>query len=212
MKGKIILTTFLILQLMIIGTTMAEDKNKIAKSAEDICPIKIGTEVPSATIRTIEGNEIDIREVIKGQKAIVIFYRGGWCPYCNLHLSELQNIEGDLLKLGYKIIAISMDKPENLSATIDKHGMKYELYSDSRANACEAFGIAFTVENDYVNKLKSYKMDLEASSGEKHHILPVPSVFLTDDSGKIKFEYVNPDYKVRLNSDLLLKAAQIYKQ
>lgn len=208
MKNKIILAALIAIQLIISGNIMAYDKNKIAKSAEDVCPIKIGAEIPSAIIRTIKGEEIDIRELAKNQKTVVIFYRGGWCPYCNLHLSELQNIEDDFLKLGYKIIAISMDKPENLSATIDKHSLKYELYSDSKANACEAFGIAFTVENDYVNKLKSYNIDLVASSGEKHHVLPVPSVFLTDNTGKIKFEFVNTNYKERISGKLLLEAAK----
>lgn len=210
MKNKIVLTVLIIFQIMIIGKITAGDKNKIVKSAEDICPIKIGEEVPSAIIRTAEGEEVDIRDVVMNKKTILIFYRGGWCPYCNLHLSELQNIEDDLVKLGYKIIAISMDKPEILSATIDKHSLNYELYSDSKAEACKAFGIAFRVSDDYVNKLKEFNMDLEASSGENNHILPVPSVFLIEDSGKIKFEYVNPNYKERISGKLLLETAKMY--
>jgi len=211
MKSKIFAVVLVIIHLMSAGKLMAEDKNKIAKNAEDICPIKIGAEIPSALISTIEGVEINLKEVIKNQKAVVIFYRGGWCPYCNLHLSELQKIEVQLIEIGYKIIAISMDTPENLSLTLDKYEMKYELYSDSKANASKAFGIAFTVENDYIQKLKSFNMDLEASSGETHHILPVPSVFIFDEKGIVRFEYVNPDYKVRISGKLLWEAAKIYK-
>ena len=201
----------LILILILYGeTVMAQNKNIIANNAEDVCPIKIGTEIPNTIVRTIDNKEISLKEMIGKQKSIIIFYRGGWCPYCNLHLSELQSIEADLIKLGYKLIAISMDTPENLSATIDKHNLKYELYSDSKAEACKAFGIAFTVTNDYVNSLKSYNMDLEESSGEKHHILPVPSVFLTDENGIIKFEYVNPNYKERISGKLLLEVSKLY--
>ena len=201
----------LILILILYGeTVMAQNKNIIANNAEDVCPIKIGTEIPNTIVRTIDNKEVSLKEIIGKQKSIIIFYRGGWCPYCNLHLSELQSIEADLIKLGYKLIAISMDTPENLSATIDKHNLKYELYSDSKAEACKAFGIAFTVTNDYVNSLKSYNMDLEESSGEKHHILPVPSVFLTDENGIIKFEYVNPNYKERISGKLLLEVSKLY--
>lgn len=210
MKTIFLLTILLILQQLYTGETMANEKNKTAKSAEDICPIKIGAEIPGAIIRTIEGKEVDIREVIKGQKSIIIFYRGGWCPYCNMHFNELQKVEDGLLKLGYKIIAVSMDSPENLRATLDKYNMKYELYSDSKANAVKEFGIAFKVDDDYINKLKSYGMDLEESSGETHHILPVPSVFIVDNKGIIQFEYVNPDYKVRIGGKLLFETAQFY--
>jgi peroxiredoxin len=211
MKNRFVLTVLFVLQLSTLGSLMAEDKIKIAKTAVEVCPIKIGATVPNALIRSIEGKETDLKEIIKDQKAIVIFYRGGWCPYCNLHLSELQNIEDDLLKLGYKIVAISMDKPEKLSETINKHNMKYELYSDSKANACQAFGIAFTVDDHYIQKLKSFNMDLETSSGETHHILPVPAVFLIDKAGSIKFEFVNPDYKARISGKLLLEAAKLFQ-
>lgn len=209
---KNLLLLILILQQIIYGEVMPnQSNNKVAKSAEEICPIKIGAIIPNADIYSIDGKGIDIKEVIKEQKSIVIFYRGGWCPYCNLHFSELQNVEEDLLKLGYKIIAISMDKFDNLKLTLDKYKMKYELYSDSKANAVKEFGIAFKVDDDYINKLKSYNMDIEKSSGENHHILPVPSVFVTDDKGKIVFEYINPNYKERISGKLLLEVAKIYK-
>ena len=200
----------LIIILFLNGVNMAQVKNTIANNAEDVCPIKIGTEIHNAIVRTLDDKEISIKKITAGQKSLIIFYRGGWCPYCNLHLSELQTIENELVNLGYKLIAISMDKPENLTATIDKQNLKYELYSDSKANACKEFGIAFKVENEYVNKLKGFNMDIEASAGEKHHILPVPSVFLIDENGIVKFEYVNPNYKERINAKLLLEAAKIY--
>lgn len=204
---KKLIKTVYILLLLITGSIMVAEENKIAKSAEDICPVKIGTEILSALIKSINGNELDIKEIAKDQKSIIIFYRGGWCPYCNMHLSELQKIEDDIVKLGYKIIAISMDKPENLTSTITEHKMKYELYSDSKANACKEFGVAFKLPESEVDKLKSYHMDIENSSGESHHILPVPSLFLVDQEGIIQFTYVNVDYKVRMDASSILEIA-----
>lgn len=207
MQGKNLIKVVHILLILITGSKMIAEENKIAKSAEEICPVKIGMEVPSAIIESITGSDIDIKEIVKDQKSIIIFYRGGWCPYCNMHLSELQKIEEDIQKLGYKIIAISMDNPENLSSTITEHKMKYELYSDSKANACKEFGIAFKLPESEVDKLKSYHMDIEKSSGEKHHILPVPSLFLVDAEGIIQYSYVNVDYKVRMDAASILQIA-----
>lgn len=202
------ITIFILILTIVFGFNMDEGNKKVAQNANEICPIKIGEEIPSATLLSLDGNEINIREIIQDNKSILIFYRGGWCPYCNLHLSELVQIEDSLINLGYKIIAISMDKPDSLRATLEKHKMKYELYSDSKADVCTAFGIAFRVDEEYIAKLKSYNMDIEASSGETHHILPVPAAFIVDENGIVQFEYVNPNYKTRINSDVLLEIAK----
>jgi len=206
MKTVWLLISFLVIIFLEVQPMDGRNK-KIAKNANEICPLIVGEEIPSAILQSLDGNEINIREIIKGNKSILIFYRGGWCPYCNLHLSELVQIEDSLINLGYKIIAISMDKPDRLRATLEKHKMKYALYSDSKADVCTAFGIAFKVDDEYVAKLKSFNMDLEASSGKIHHILPVPSVFIVDEKGVVQFEYINPNYKTRINGELLLKVA-----
>lgn len=192
------------------GYTMNDNNKSATKNAYEVCPVKISEQIPSAIVQNIEGRSLDIRDITKGKNSIIIFYRGGWCPYCNLQLSGLQKVEGQLIDLGYNIVAISMDNPEHLKATLDKYQMKYELYSDSKANASKAFGIAFKVDDDYVSKLKQHNLDIENASGQSHHILPVPSVFIVDGNGVIQFEYVNPDYKIRINEKLLLEAAKIY--
>lgn len=187
---------------------MQKSNNKVAQKAEDVCPINIGEEIPSVNVRDVDGKEINLLDLTKGKKSILIFYRGGWCPYCNVHLSELQQVEDDILALGYKLIAISIDKPEKLKESLQEHSLNYELYSDSKAEVSKAFGIAFKVEDSQVEMLKNHNMNLEKSSGEQHHILPVPSVFIVDEEGKIIFEYVNPNYKIRMSGNLLLETAK----
>lgn len=184
---------------------------EIANSASEVCPIKIGEIVPSANIHNIEGELQDIRDVVDGKLSVLIFYRGGWCPYCSKHLSDIQSIENDIIDLGYQIIAISMDKPEFLKNTITQNKINYQLFSDSQGSACGAFGIAFQENDSVIEKLKSYNMDIEKSSGNKKHILPVPSLFIIDQNSVVKFQYVNPNYKERINSKLLLEIAKIIK-
>lgn len=149
-----------------------------------------------------------MNDAIAKKPTILVFYRGGWCPYCNLHLGQLQKIEAELIKIGYQIIAISPDTPEKLRQSIEKHKLNYLLLSDSKMTAACSFGIAFKVDKKAIKKYKGYGIDLESASGEKHHLLPVPAVFIVGTDSIIKFEYVNPDYKVRLGPDLLLAAAK----
>jgi peroxiredoxin len=123
-------------------------------------------------------------------------------------LGQLSQVHEDLVTLGYRLVAVSPDLPEKLRATVKKHETGYVLLSDSKMTASRAFGIAHTVDDETLELYAGYGIDLEEASGETHHELPVPSVFVIGKSGKIDFEYVNPNYKVRLDPDVLLAAAK----
>jgi peroxiredoxin len=177
-------------------------------AAQDIRPLLIGSAIPALSLETVEGKVYDFNQEMKKQPSILIFYRGGWCPYCNTQLSELRKIEPKLLQLGYRILAISPDSPKKLAETLGKHKTTYTLLSDSKMKAAKTFGIAFQVDDKTLEKYKGYGIDLEDASGEKHHQLPVPSVFIIGKDGIMKFSYVNPDYKIRIDPDVLVAAAK----
>lgn len=121
----------------------------------------------------------------------------------------MQEIEAELLSLGCQVIAVSPDRPERLRDAAEKKGLGYVMCSDSDMRAARAMGIAFQVEESLVRRYKeSYSIDLEADSGRDHHQLPVPAVFLADREKVLHFVYANPNYKVRLQPDLLLQAAR----
>jgi peroxiredoxin len=123
-------------------------------------------------------------------------------------LGQLQEIVPRLTELGYRIVAISPDRPEKLRSSAEKNELGYLLLSDSKMEASRAFGIAFQLDDPMVERFKGFGIDLEDSSGQTHHQLPVPSVFLVGESGRIEFQYVNPEYKLRLDPDVLLAVAE----
>lgn len=123
-------------------------------------------------------------------------------------MGQLQNIEPQITQLGYQVIAISPDRPEKVHETTQTHNLSCLLLSDSKMIAAKAFGIAFQVGEKGLEQFEKLSIDLEDASGEKHHQLPVPAVFLVGKDGVIKFEYVNPDHTVRLEPDVLLAAAK----
>jgi peroxiredoxin len=128
-----------------------------------------------------------------------------------VQLGQLQKIEGQLIELGYQIVAVSPDKSEKLAATKDKQATTYTLVSDSDATGIKGFGIAYRMDDQTFDTYKNkYKIDLEEYSGAKHHLLPAPAVFIISGKGQILFQYVNPDYKVRLHPEILLAAAKAY--
>jgi peroxiredoxin len=123
-------------------------------------------------------------------------------------LGQLQGIVPELKELGYRIVAVSPDRPEKLAASLKKNQLDYLLLSDSRMEAARAFGLAHQLDDAAVEKFKEYGIDLEADSGQEHHQLPVPAVFVVGTSGRIEFHYVHPNYQVRVDPDVLLAAAR----
>ncbi len=170
--------------------------------------LAIGDTVPDETVSAIEGHSVQLRKIISEKPTVLVFYRGGWCPYCNTHLGKLQSIESQIIEAGHQIIAISPDRSSNLRKSIEKGNLTYSLYSDSTMTVAKAFGLAFTVDNATVKKYKLFGINIEKASGETHHMLPVPAVFLVDTNGVIQYAFSNPDYKVRLETDEIIQLVE----
>lgn len=141
---------------------------------------------------------------------IVIFYRGGWCPYCNLQLSDLRLAEPKLRAQGFEIVFLSTDRPDILYSSLKAADIHYTLLSDNHLEAAKAFHIAYRLDAVTLAMQKKYGVDLEKTTGTTLHELPVPSVFIIDTSGIIRYVYSNPDYKIRLGAQALLAAAEPY--
>lgn len=193
---------------ILLASVVSVSAQTVAPSPAAVRPILIGAAAPDAQLRTMDGKPVSLKTTLGGKPAVVIFYRGGWCPYCNAHLREIKDAQKELTALGYTTVAISPDRPEELAKTSKKHDLPYMLLSDSKFEAAGAFGIAFQLDPDTLSKYAHYGVDLRKSSGEPHDWLPVPSVFLIGKDGTVKFSYTNPDYKIRLKATALLAVAK----
>jgi peroxiredoxin len=111
---------------------------------------------------------------------------------------QLREIEPQLKNLNVQLLAISPDQPSKLI-----------LLSDSDMVTARSFRVAYKLDDQTLAEFKKYNIDVDEASGQRHHMLPVPAVFLVTTNGLIQFEYVNPDYKVRLDPELLFAAAKI---
>lgn len=207
MLYKSSITLILFFALLISVPAVAQS---VPDDAKKVNPILVNSIIPDVSVKNIDGKTVALQTIVTEKPTVLIFYRGGWCPYCSRHMAELQKIEDQIVDLGYQILAVSVDRPELLRETLSDQELTYTLLSDSPADVLKAFGIAYRVDDETVNRYKSVGIDLEMSSGFDHHILPAPAVFILDQEGKVKFQYVNPDYKERINGDVLLAAAKAY--
>jgi peroxiredoxin len=197
--------------LLTISVQAAGQRADIHADANDVQPLLPGMKAPAFDVLTVAGEPVRFNPDQMTKPLVLSFFRGGWCPYCNLHLAELRKAESELEAMGFDIWFISIDQPEQLYASLDQPDIGYEILSDSKLDATRSFGLAFRVTDETVEKYLQWDIDLEAASGETHHVLPAPSTFIIAADGVIRFQYTNPDYAVRLHPDVLLAAARAYE-
>jgi len=183
-------------------------------SASETKPLRTGAAIPAARLTDFDGKATTLKAVLGGKPTVLVFYRGGWCPYCNIQLADLRTVQPDLSKLGYQMVAISPDGPVSLKITSEKNQLTYRLFSDTKAEAMIRFGVAWKMSDNMIDQYKKAgNVDIERyAGGATHHILPVPSVFLIDKNGKISYVFTNADYRVRLKGSELVKIASKSKK
>ncbi len=205
------------LVLALILTTPASAKDYFDQ-AEQVTPLLPGMSIPAFTAYTPEGKAIEFDPANLSKPFVLTFYRGGWCPYCNAHLGEMRTMEQKLIEMGFDVFFISPDQPSFLLESLKDQDLKaelkaekgHQLLSDASMEISKAFRIAFKVEDETVEKYKQWGIDLAKSSGYDHHLLPAPAVFVVGKDGVIQFQYVNPDYKIRLAPEILHLVARDY--
>lgn len=182
----------------------------VYESAKEVKPLAVGEMVPvAAIIKQADGEAITLGEALGGKKSVVIFYRGGWCPYCNAHLAELAKIQPQLTAGGVQLLALSPDSPETSAKHAEERPLPYRLLSDNKHEAMKAFGIAFRMDDATVERYKGYGIDLSAASGNEDKVLPVPAVFVVNEEGIIEYAHANADYTVRMKGEEILAAAGV---
>lgn len=166
--------------------------------------LKVGEKAPSAELVDVTGAKVKLAELYAKGPAYVVFYRGGWCPFCNLQIHELQSTKAEFDARGVKLAVISVDVPTEEAKTQAKQGVTFPMLSDSDLVAHKAFHVVHTAGADEQAKLAGFGLDLRAYSGKDHHSFAVPAIFLVDKKGVVRFAHVSEDYKTRPSAAQLL--------
>jgi peroxiredoxin len=192
---------------------VAADELTLPANAEDISPKKVGDHAPSFTVRTVDGQPYHFDPGNLERPTVLISFRGGWCPYCNMHLSELRHVIPQIKQAGFDVLFLSNDRPDQLYASLKREtqddiaGLDYMILSDADLDAARALGTAFMIPDNLIGYLDEKGRDYQDSSIAKYRALAVPAVVLVDASGEIRFIYANPNYKIRLSAEELKAAA-----
>jgi len=193
--------------LLLLAACARDGETGVAANADAVRPLLIGQAAAAIDLAAADGSRYRMDPSNMSAPAIIVFYRGGWCPYCAAHFMELRKAEDAVRAMGYELVFVSPDRPEKLVESLSQIDAAYTLLSDSDMEAAKAFGVAFEVDETTLNRYREIGIDLAASSGRDHGLLPVPALFIIGSDGVIRFQYVNPNYKVRISEALFVAAA-----
>lgn len=179
------------------------DMSKVLKSGKELPPptpgrcLKEGASAPDFTLPEAKGKSFNLYKALEKKNVVLVFYRGGWCPYCNFQLRAYNRELKPAEAKNYQMVAISPDKMDASINITPRSEFGFTVLSDPKLAAITPYKLGFKVPDKMVAKLKTKGVDLNAQSGETHQTLAVPAVVIISKDRKIKWCYASENYKVR---------------
>ena len=168
--------------------------------------LPVGQMIDSVEIVDVHGEPYQIWQAWSEKPALVIFYRGGWCPFCNFQLRELAMEHDQLMAAGLQVVAISADMADKATMTSAQFDIPFPILSDPKLIAHEAFNVVLLVDDERLEWYKSKGLLLKDWSGQEHSKVAVASAFIVDQQGRVLFSHAPIDYSTRPSIDQLLSA------
>ena len=169
--------------------------------------IKIGQKAPGFELPNAEGKSIVLKSLLEKGPVVITFYRGNWCPYCNLQLRALQARLDDIYALGATLVAISPQVPDGSLTEDEISKMDFIVLSDQDAKVALQYGVAWQVPEFLAEHMRvDRKLDLEKVNNGNGNILPIPATFILGQDGVVTWNYVNVDYRTRSEPEEIIEA------
>ncbi len=160
--------------------------------------LKVGDHAPPIVLRNATGEIVDIGELRKKGPVIVTFYRGGWCPYCNLELKAFQEVLPEINAAGASLAAISPEKPDDTLSTAEKNALAFVVLSDVGHKIGRAFGLVYQFTDELRSAYREFGLDIPAHNGAPDEwALPISATYVIDRDGTIIYAYTDVDYRDR---------------
>ncbi len=157
--------------------------------------LKLNETAPDFTLPDAFGHDVSLRDLLAKGPVVISFYRGEWCPYCNLELRAFQEVLPRMQALGASLVAISPEKPDGAMAATEKNNLTFTVLSDLHNVVARQFGVVFQIGEPLKDLSKNvFKNDLALRNLDDSYELPVPATFVLDAAGTVRFAHVEVDY------------------
>lgn len=188
-----------------VAKVLLDGIEEVAKSNLTSTSLKKGDQIPQFELVDIHEERKNVKDLMTNDYLIINFYRGGWCPYCNLELKEYERLKDAFEAVGASIVAISPEKPEYTSITSNKNAITFDVLSDENATIMKEFGIVFQLNEKLKKEYTKFGIDLTDVNGNNNFELPIPATYIINKDLEIVFSHIEVDYTTRLEPSVLIE-------
>ena len=166
--------------------------------------LSVGEIAPNFTLPDATGEVFNLHDKLNEGPLVLSFYRGGWCPFCNLELQAIQALLPEIKALGANLVGISPETPDNSMTTVEKHQLQFDVLSDVGNKTARDYGLIFTVYEEMRPLYLKWGLDIPTSNGDDSWELPIPATYIIDSNGVARVAHVDKDYTKRMEPDQIL--------
>jgi peroxiredoxin len=190
-----------------VAEIFAADQARFRGDGRPSNAVAPGDVLEEFTLPDANGADVSLSELVADGPLVLVFYRGGWCPFCNLALREYQaELVPQLGRYGATMAAISPQKPDESLSTVEKHALEFSVLSDAGARVTRRLGVAFQQAEDVLEAQRALGLDIRQGNGEGATELPMPTVLVVDRDRVVRFADVKPDYTSRTEVEAIIAA------
>lgn len=182
---------------------------EIITSELDKNALQKGDQAPNFHLLNAIGQTISLEHELNKGAVVLTFYRGGWCPFCNLQLRAYQQILEEIKSFGASLIAISPETPDNSLNTKEKNELGFEVLSDKGNQVAQKYGLVFVTPEAHQKAHHNLDIPLPAINGDDSWKLPIPATYIIDTDGAIVWAHTDPNYRFRAEPEAILVALQL---
>ncbi|MGC2169506.1 MAG: peroxiredoxin-like family protein [Acidimicrobiales bacterium] len=162
--------------------------------------LAVGDEAPDFTLANAVGESVTLSELLASGPVVLTFYRGEWCPFCNIQLRHLEHALPDFQKYGATLVAVSPQSPDHALSLTEKYELEFPVLSDVDQAVADAYRVKFTLVGDLEDlQVNVFGNDPRSQNADATRSLPVPSTFVIDRQGVVRAAFVNADWRVRVD-------------
>ncbi|MEM6590266.1 MAG: peroxiredoxin-like family protein [Cyanobacteria bacterium P01_C01_bin.73] len=180
-----------------VTATMAQATEDLANSGIVNRSLNRGDTLPAIALPNATGKIVDLQALLAKGPIVITFYRGGWCPYCNMELRAYQQALPEIKSLGATLVAITPETPDSSLSTTEKNELEFEVLSDRGNQIARELGLVFTLPESLRPIYENFGIDVPRHNGDQTFELPVPATYVVNTDGTVVHAFVNADYTKR---------------
>ncbi|WP_431682713.1 peroxiredoxin-like family protein [Kitasatospora sp. KL5] len=189
-----------------VRAVMQRAARELSDSGQAARALTVGAKAPSFTLPSATGRGVGLAELLADGPVVLAFYRGAWCPYCNIALRSLQQHHGAIAARGARLVAVSPQLPDASLSFAEKNELAFDVLSDLGCDTAKQYGLAFDLPDDLAAVYAASGIDLDRFNAGHPRTLPVPATYVIDRAGTIRWAFVDTDYTTRAEPADILAA------